>query len=271
MASSAINYIVSFLTRPLMKTYSPATILALQLSLHASLSSAPKSSSLVLSTKVPPPLALQRACVVAGIRWAEWIRLLSRGLDVHILVTDSTVAVALGRMPPRIVWVAPPAGKHAPASFHAPAFLSIAPRRSAHLRATFTSARARSCRGAALNPTRIPTLLSASYNADDLASDSESDSDLDSDSDVSESGSVSSSATSVSSTSSRSRSRAALCPTPDDVERYIYDNGVTQVVSGRVMLGPPVFSKGKGRPSGRPANSTRKVAASLAANWRKST
>ncbi|KAJ7247393.1 hypothetical protein B0H12DRAFT_1324896 [Mycena haematopus] len=269
--SSAINYLVSFLTRPLLTIYSPATILALQLSLHSSFSSAP-AKSLLLSAKCPPPLPLQRACAVAGIRWAEWTRLLSQGLDVHIFITASSVAVALGRMPRRTVWIALdnsslPAAKPASPPVHSSALLPAAPRGSARLRTTFASVRTRSCRGAALNPTHIPTLLSSSYNAEDVASDSDSDSD----SETSDSGLSFTSSSSTTSASTAASSSPCASPYPavtaiSTVSRYAYHGGVTQVVGSRVMLGPPVFSHR--RPSGRPGNTARKIATY---NWCKST
>ncbi|KAF8209073.1 hypothetical protein K438DRAFT_2012393 [Mycena galopus ATCC 62051] len=289
MSSSAIDYLVSFLTRPLMKIHPSATILSLQVSLHAAFSSAPPTPSLLLSAKCPPPPALQRACVVAGMRWVEWIHLLSRGIDVQIFLTESSVAVGLGSLPRRIVWVAPanvcsPAVKPGALLLRSSALLPPSPP-GARIRAVFHSSRPRNCRGAALNPTRIPTLLSSSYLPD---SDSESDldSDSDSDSEMSDSGcsfTSTSSASSVWSASpsspSSGRTPASVSPAkpkPDVVKQYTYQGGITQVVSGRVMLGAPSKTHlSNGRPSGTGGNAarSRKVGASSACqigSWRNS-
>jgi len=285
MSSSAITHLVSFLTRPLMRSYAPTTIVSLQVYLCTALSSSPQT--LVLSAKCLPPPVLQRACVVSGIAWAEWIQSLSSGIDLKIFVTESSLAVKLGTMPRRMLWVARENAVDKPKPTLAPAFrfpsvMAARTPSSARPRTTSVSARARNDKSAALNPTRIPTLLSSSYTVEDIAfeCDSDSESDTDSDSDISDSGfSSTSSVTSVSTTSSCAFS-SIVRPTPAakaDAKRYLYQGGVTQVVGGGVMLGvvpkprlSGLFSRGKARPSGIPHNAVRKTAASTADSWRRS-
>ncbi|KAJ6546207.1 hypothetical protein DFH09DRAFT_1171487 [Mycena vulgaris] len=272
MSTTPVNHLVSFLTRPLMRSHTPATIVSLQLCLHTAFSSTlAQPASLLLSASCPPPPQIQRACLVSGVRWAEWIRLLSGGLDVQLFISESALSVQLGSMPRRSLWVAPadttarpPSAPSSISKLRSPVLMPAGTAFGARLRATLASARTR--RGAALNPTRIPTLLSSES---DLDSDSESDSD----SDVSDSGS---SFTSVSSaTSVSSDSRSPICtpasPAKPDVTRYMYQGGVTQVVSGGVMLGAPSPKRAPAmfanrRPSGIPQHAARKTADS----WRKS-
>ncbi|KAK6988713.1 hypothetical protein R3P38DRAFT_3374005 [Favolaschia claudopus] len=300
-SASAIDCLVSFLTRPLMKLHKPATIVSLQLSLRASLSSGPLNVSLLLSSVTLPPLPIQRACAVSGIRWSDWILQLSCGIDVQVFLTESSLAIRIGRMPRRIIWVKPETVTTTSVKIGAVSGLRTSPiRRPGFLpRRAVSSTRERDFRSAILNPTRIPTLLCSSYNCDDLADvDAESESDCDSLSDdLSDSGSdisdsacswtSSESASSVTSVPSGASSRSpspssveAAAVTPD-VTRYKYDGGVTQVLSGGVMLGAartsipkaPLYAGfSKRRPSDVPKNVGRKVAASaLASSWRRCT
>ncbi|KAJ6502917.1 hypothetical protein C8R47DRAFT_1107183 [Mycena vitilis] len=223
MSSSAVMQLVSFLTRPLMRTRTPATIASLQLSLRTAFATLPAESSLFLSGTCPPPPAVQRACIVSGILWADWIRALSGGIDVQVYITPATLAVKLGRMPRRVLWKCAQT-QTVPTSLSAFRFpaaaASVRPRRGA----------------AALHPTRIPSLLSScSYDALDLELDSDSDSECDSDS-ASECDSDSS-FTSASSASSHASSFASMRAIANAKREYKYNGGVTQVVSGGVMLG----------------------------------
>ncbi|KAJ7738109.1 hypothetical protein B0H16DRAFT_98968 [Mycena metata] len=275
MSPSAITQLVSFLTRPLMRSHSPATIVSLQRSLQAAFSASP-ASSLFLSAGCPPPAPIQRACLLTGARWAEWIRLLSGGIDVQLFITETSLAVKVGKMPRRTLWftasVAAPIKSTALAFMLIPSAMPFASRLRAA--ATLTCTRVR--RGAALNPTRIPTLLSSSWEDDDN-SESDSESDSDSDSDVSDSDSSFtsvSSTTSISTPASWSSLRCAptvVCNAKTDLAQYNYEGGVTRVMSGGVMLGAPskvrqstvVPAK---RSSGKSQNTAR---ADAATSWRK--
>ncbi|KAJ6550276.1 hypothetical protein B0H19DRAFT_1378843 [Mycena capillaripes] len=279
MSSAVLTQLVSFLTRPLMRSHSPATIVSLQLSLHNGLSSLLPESSLLLSAKCPAPPVIQRACLLSGVRWAEWIRLLSRGIDLEIFIIESSLDLKLGRMPRKSLWKAPDNSCPVVSTLRFPALFPAGTPLNARLRSTLASARTR--RGAALNPTRIPTLLSSSYDANDIASDSDSDADSDSDSDCeSDSGFSFTSASSATSVSTASFAPFLCTPvraTPaakPDVKRYTYHGGVTQVVSGGVMLGAPVQPRAaafsRGRPSSITQSAVRKTAISMADSWRRS-
>ncbi|KAJ7723628.1 hypothetical protein DFH07DRAFT_1067184 [Mycena maculata] len=226
MSSTAITHAVSFLTRPLMRAHTPATILSLQLYLQTALSASPLApeTALRLSATCPPPPVIQRACLASGVRWANWIKLLSGGLDLTLFIAVSSLSVQLGRGPCRDVWVAPVTSTSPVLGPAEPAF-------GAYLRAALASARTRRGAASALNPTRIPSPLSSSLE-DDSASDSDSGSDCDSDaSDSGYSFTSASSATSVSSAELSPKAGATRAT------KYVYQGGVTQVVSGGVMLG----------------------------------
>ncbi|KAJ7667318.1 hypothetical protein B0H17DRAFT_1142807 [Mycena rosella] len=228
MSSTPLTQLVFFLTRPLMRAHTPATIVSLQLYLHTAL--APLISDCetahLLSPRCPPPPALQTACLLSGIRWAEWIQLLAGGLDVQLSLSTALLAVQLGATPRRVIWTAatntsePPKAASPASELRSPAL---------RLRAALVSAHTR--RAAALNSTHSPTMRStAYYPASPSSSETDSDSDSDCDSDSGSSFTSASSATFVSSD---------FPPTNPAVTRYLYSGGVTQVVSGRVMLGAP--------------------------------
>ncbi|KAJ7761255.1 hypothetical protein DFH07DRAFT_939810 [Mycena maculata] len=281
MSSTAITHAVSFLTRPLMRVHTPATILSLQLYLQTAFSASPiaPETALRLSAYCPPPPEIQRACLASGVRWVDWITLLSGGFDLTLFISGSSLSVQLGRGPRRDVWVAPTTSTPAPRS---PALRLTEPAFGAHLRATLSSARTR--RGTAsesistLNRTRIPRLISPSSLKDVSASDSDSGSDCESD--ASESGY---SFTSASSAMSVSSAESSPKPVVTRATRYLYQGGVTQVVSGGVMLGvcSPSTTKPKrmasvpnsqGRRTGMARSFVRKtgVSAADACSWRRS-
>ncbi|KAJ7641026.1 hypothetical protein FB45DRAFT_899289 [Roridomyces roridus] len=274
-STTTITHLVSFLTRPLMRAHAPKTILALQRHLLAAFT-APDfvATEFLLSADCPPPPTLQVACLVSGIRWAEWIRLLSAGLDLRVILEPTELVVELGTR--RLVRVASSAIGGGVNSLARP-------------------------RSAAINPTRVPTSLSSCYSASDDEeeedySDSESESDVESDSGCS----AASSATSVEDVCAKPI--PILRPTPFllrkptakatqvAAQRYLYDGGVTQVLSGGVMLGSaaaaptpkraaptPVLPKLR-IPSARPAPALRgslaggvqrKTAPDAAMSWRR--
>ncbi|KAJ7176274.1 hypothetical protein C8R43DRAFT_556494 [Mycena crocata] len=307
-STPSTSHLVSFLTRPLMKSYTPATVVALQLALLAALSESASTLTLFLSATCPPPAPLQRACLASGIRWADWIRLLSSGLDCTLFLTPTSVAVRLGTMPRRVVWSASAsaAGQPTSTSFKPLRSVSVSATPTPFngvtrgLRATLASAltrtRTRIGPAAALNPTRIPTLLSASCtfapaspsSESEFSSASDDSDDSDSDYAPSDSGRSSTSSSSVytsaseysvSSAATSATSLSSVCtaaamkpavytaprpaaPKPTaaaPVTRYMYQGGVTQVMSGRVMLGVAAPSA---LPSARPAAVVRPAASS---------
>ncbi|KAJ7203141.1 hypothetical protein GGX14DRAFT_652691 [Mycena pura] len=227
MTSAATKQLVLFLTRPLMRVYPAAKLVALKLCLHTALapSTLGVATTLYLSASCPPPPALQRACALAGVRWADWIKLLSGGVDLRVFVHGTALAVQVGAQPRRTLWAAAPA---------------VAP---------FEARRGRCSLGAAaLHPTRVPTLLSIAFAppcaaADEPSSDDDGASDAESDagSDASDCTSASASSASTAATSVCSAAPAPSCAEPacaaPPPTRYLYQGGVTTVASGRVLLG----------------------------------
>ncbi|KAJ7281043.1 hypothetical protein C8J57DRAFT_1300719 [Mycena rebaudengoi] len=225
MSSPAINRLVSFITRPLMSLHTAATMVSLQIYLHAALSAIPTPSSLLLSAHSLPPPQIQTACIAAGIQWADWLHLLSNGKDVELFISASALAVQISDGPRMVLWTAPAVDACATIPLlnaKSPALKPAGTAFAVSLRTTLASARAR--RAALISP-----------------SDSESDSsDSESDSDVSDSGSSftsNSSTTSVSSLDSDVPCAPIVDRAKVDVTRYMYHGGVTQVMSGGVMLG----------------------------------
>ncbi|KAF8922274.1 hypothetical protein CPB85DRAFT_35151 [Mucidula mucida] len=87
--SAAVAQAVSFLTRPLIRSYSAATLGKLQLVLEANLTAhyaptwspnAPLSGSgrrcLTLTQDCLPPRVIYSACLAAGVQWFDWVNLL---------------------------------------------------------------------------------------------------------------------------------------------------------------------------------------------------
>ncbi|KAJ7469679.1 hypothetical protein FB451DRAFT_1255266 [Mycena latifolia] len=240
--------LVAFLTRPLARAYAPATVAALQSYLHTALAACiPNSGStgegeesettLHLSPSCPPPAPLQAACLLTGVRWAAWARLLAAGLDLTLFVSQRAIAVKLGRISRRVLWAV-----SASTTVEAPAAKRVM---------LGLAARARAGKGAALHPTRVPTLLSSCISAADLSppspdedessDESDSESEYSSDFDAhSDSGSSVSSASSVS-----EQCGYPVLRSKADVKCFLYAGGATHVVSGGVMLG----SAASARPS----------------------
>ncbi|KAJ7260649.1 hypothetical protein C8J57DRAFT_1720007 [Mycena rebaudengoi] len=253
MSSPAINRLVSFITRPLMSLHTAATMVSLQICLYAALSAIPTPSSLLLSAQSLPPPQIQTACIATGIHWSDWFHLLSNGKDVELYISASALAVQIGDGPRMALWTAPAVNACATIPLlkaKSPALKPAGTAFAASLRATLASARAR--RAALISP-----------------SDSDSDSsDSESDSDVSDSGS---SFTSHSSTTSVSSLESDVPCTPiadrTKVNVYMYQGGVTQVMSGGVMLGgAPRPTQTVCTPACRPRTLRSPVSAN---NWRK--
>ncbi|KAJ7167024.1 hypothetical protein C8R46DRAFT_1192253 [Mycena filopes] len=259
MSATAITQLVSFLTRPLMRSHTPATIISLQICLQTALLASPEST-LFLSASCPPPAPIQRACLLTGVRWADWISLLSGGVDVQVFLTEALLAVKVGTLPRRTLWFT--ASVAAPIKSTALALMLVSSampfKHRLRAAAALTSTRAR-C-GAALNPTRIPTLLSSSWEDEtDAESDMyDSDSDSDSESSDSESGysfTSASSATSISTPTSPTALPFRRAPSAkSEPAQYTYEGGVTRVMSGGVMLGSvpaPISTSRRTAPSWR--------------------
>ncbi|KAJ7919116.1 hypothetical protein B0H13DRAFT_2187093 [Mycena leptocephala] len=107
--SATVAHAVSFLTRPLLKSYAPATIVKLQLVLEANLTalyapswdmSQPLRGSgrrcLTLSPNCLPPRAVYAACIAAGVQWFDWAGLLG-GRELDFFVDPGCVSMRLDR------------------------------------------------------------------------------------------------------------------------------------------------------------------------------
>ncbi|KAF8213401.1 hypothetical protein K438DRAFT_1956797 [Mycena galopus ATCC 62051] len=107
--SATVAHAVSFLTRPLLKSYAPATIMKLQLVLEPSLTALYAPSwdvtdplrgsgrrCLTLSPDCLPPRAVYAACIAAGVQWFDWIALLG-GREFDFFVDPGCVSMRLDR------------------------------------------------------------------------------------------------------------------------------------------------------------------------------
>jgi len=110
--SATVAHAVSFLTRPLLKSYAPATIVKLQLVLEANLTALYAQSWIVddplrgsgrrcltLSPDCLPPRAVYAACIAAGVQWFDWIALLG-GREIDFFVDPGCVSMRLDRKGP---------------------------------------------------------------------------------------------------------------------------------------------------------------------------
>ncbi|KAJ6629808.1 hypothetical protein B0H10DRAFT_1985436 [Mycena sp. CBHHK59/15] len=276
MPSTPINPLVAFLARPLMSSYPAATIMPFQLYLQAALSSLPIPSTFLLSANSAPPPQIHGACIASGIKWDDFIGLLAGRNDLLLFISTASLDVQIGDALRTSLWVAPkPADSdetYIPVSKRrSPAFSPTGTAFRARLRETMAAARAR--RSALL----VPTINATPSSPVDDMSDSESDSD------VSDSGfSFTSASSSHSSTSASSVEDECISTTPvvdrtkTDVARYMYQGGVTQVMSGGVMLGGSARSPPTKRPYPSPKKpfstpqNVRKTNTSAIDNWRKS-
>jgi hypothetical protein len=114
MASStsinvAIAHVITYLTRPLIVSYSAATIVKLQLVLETNFTAlfapswVPKEPlrgsgrrCLTLSPNCLPPRAIYAACLATGVQWFDWIALLG-GREFDLFVDPGCISVRFGK------------------------------------------------------------------------------------------------------------------------------------------------------------------------------
>ncbi|KAJ7138248.1 hypothetical protein C8R44DRAFT_767118 [Mycena epipterygia] len=267
MSSSAIPHVISFLTRPLLSIAAPAAVTSAQLILNVSLVSAP-TATFTLSSATPPP-SIYAAAIGSAIPWAKWFNALGGGRDILLFYGPGYLKVRVGDAPVTDVW-----SEATQASVPISQQMKLVPllqqSTGARLRAMLLSARVRSMRrtekqaASDADPIRIPGLLLAaeSDSEDDSSSDSGSDSDCGSSTSSKftsySNDSLTSATNSPPSTPSKSASVAlpavprpqALYRAPKttrcvpvdaakkDLTAYMYQGGVTRVMTGGVMLGP---------------------------------
>jgi hypothetical protein len=107
--SLTVAHAISFLTRPLITSYSASSILKLQLVLDANLTALyvpswvvkePLRSSgrrcLTLSPDCLPPRSIYSACIAAGVQWFDWMSLLG-GREFDLFVDPGCVSIRYGK------------------------------------------------------------------------------------------------------------------------------------------------------------------------------
>lgn len=107
--SVTIAHAISFLTRPLIVSYSATTIIKLQLILEANLTAfyapswvvkEPLRNSgrrcLTLSPHCIPPRAVYSACIATGVQWFDWIVLLG-GREFDFFVDPGYISMRFGK------------------------------------------------------------------------------------------------------------------------------------------------------------------------------
>ncbi|KAJ7279671.1 hypothetical protein C8J57DRAFT_1303913 [Mycena rebaudengoi] len=265
--SASVAHLISFLTRPLLSAYAPATVTSAQLILNATLATVP-SATFTLSASGTPPPSILSASIGAGIPWASWFNALGGGRDVLVFYGPTFVKVRVGDGQVTTVWSEDAQGSVTPIS-QLKAVPLLQQSTGARLRAALLSARVRSIRReqTAAAPIRLPSLLFASSptSSDSDSSYDASDSDSDSDCESSTSSkftsySAESLLTSAASSPVSSPPKSACLPLPlyraprpigvskpsivsadkskKDLTAYLYQGGVTRVMTGGVMLGP---------------------------------
>ncbi|KAJ7465919.1 hypothetical protein FB451DRAFT_1561238 [Mycena latifolia] len=272
MSSTAIPHVIAFLTRPLLASFPAATVTSAQLILTASFASAPAMATFTL-TSAAPPAPILAASLGACVPWAAWFAALAGNSTDTVLLFygPGYVKVRVGDAPVKDVWSEEREGSVVRISRVKAVAPLLQESTGARLRAMLLSARVRNMRREqqALE-IRLPSLLPASCTSlcsDTSDSDCDSDCESDSDRSTTSSSSTFSSASAESLTSAASSAPAtppkAACvalpasnprgmktasprtkPAPGptnlakkDLTAYLYQGGVTRVMSGGVMLG----------------------------------
>lgn len=106
--SVTLAHAITYLTRSLITRYSATTIIKLQLSLEANLTSQFTASwvpseplrgsgrrCLTLSPNTAPPRAIYNACKASGVEWSQWISVLG-GVEFDLFIDPGTVSVRFG-------------------------------------------------------------------------------------------------------------------------------------------------------------------------------
>ncbi|KAJ7147848.1 hypothetical protein C8R43DRAFT_1009719 [Mycena crocata] len=264
MSSSAIPHVIAFLTRPLLSASAPASVTSAQLILNASL--APNGTFTLTSTSTPHS-SLYAASIGSGIPWTVWFNALGGGGDVLLFYGPGYLKVRIGDSEVTDVWNEETQGSVPISRLHG-ALLSA---RVRSLKRAEQQQQAEPIR-----PPSLVLTASDSESSEDSSSDSDSDSDYASSTSsrftsYSSSESLTSAASSPPATPAKAaslmlpavptyvvlprRSQAAYrAPHRVAVDRsvhfvpvdrskkhttaYIYQGGVTRIMTGGVLLGP---------------------------------
>ncbi|KAJ7147855.1 hypothetical protein C8R43DRAFT_1009757 [Mycena crocata] len=268
MSSSAIPHVIAFLTRPLLSASAPASVTSAQLILNASL--APNGTFTLTSStsQIPPPL--HAASIGAGIPWTAWFNALGGGRDVLLFYGPGYLKVRVGDAQVTDVWSEETPGSVVPISRLRGALLSA---RVRSLKRAEQQQQAEPIRA----PSLVSDSESSEDSFSDSDSDSDYASSTSSRfTSCSSSDSLTSAASSPPPTPAKTaslmlppvptyvvlprRSQAAyraprtssvrpvavdraVRPVPVDLSKkdttaYIYQGGVTRVMTGGVLLGP---------------------------------
>lgn len=97
-SNTSLTQAINFLTRPLIPIYAPAMINNLQHILRSTLNAAyppshTKHFTLSFSAANHPPRPIYATCIATGILWSDWIRLLSQSRAFDLLVEPNSVIV----------------------------------------------------------------------------------------------------------------------------------------------------------------------------------
>ncbi|KAM6499135.1 hypothetical protein JOM56_004643 [Amanita muscaria] len=234
---------IEFLTRPLVMFYTPSEISVVQTVLQTTLTATYFASRdprlfLVLSPAFQPPRPLLAACIAAGVRWADWIIALG-GKEIEVLVEPSRAVIRFSGQGGATTTIWQESKVYRPMQLHVQCPSSNEGQKSSRptLRATFNSAIARTQRRTKAqellefndkeeadeifallsNVTSItPTPTRLNFQLDDLSPISSPDSSRPKCSDD----------TSV-----------YVDKSKISVQKYLYQGGVSTILSGGVMLG----------------------------------
>ncbi|KAK1232582.1 hypothetical protein PQX77_004293 [Marasmius sp. AFHP31] len=97
-SSKTLFELINFLTRPLMKAYPSVTVLfhrqILQKQLLATFFKTSAPFTLFLSPYSLPPMPIYTACLMSGIKWADWARLLApEGQGIVVFVLEGKIQI----------------------------------------------------------------------------------------------------------------------------------------------------------------------------------
>ncbi|KAJ7646788.1 hypothetical protein FB45DRAFT_891403 [Roridomyces roridus] len=271
--SSAIPHVIAYLTRPLAAVASPAAVKSAQLILNASLRA---SSATFTLTSMVPPTAIRAAAVGSAIPWASWFDALAGGRAGTILLFygPGYLKVRIGEEQVTDVWSEETQGSVVPISrAKATSVPLLQQSTGARLRAVLLSARVRNLRRtqqeeeqvsvktsvAQPKPIRVPTLF-IDISDDEDSSDDESD--CSSSLSYSTESLTSAASSPPASPASKLATLALPCAPPllyraprpkatsavrspavtmdcsnKQLTSYLYQGGVTRVMTGGVMLG----------------------------------
>ncbi|KAK7038323.1 hypothetical protein R3P38DRAFT_543142 [Favolaschia claudopus] len=264
MSSPAIPHVVAFLTRPLLSAFPQPVVSTAQLILLASLSSV-KYGTYILNATAAPPTPILAASVGANIPWAKWLEALGSD-EIILFFGPGSVKVRRGTEDVKDVWSEENEGSIVPISrIQAQSRASLPKKHNRNLRSRNVPTSARRTDPTFMQPIRIPSLLLSPSSDSDSSESSEPESDC-YDSDAV---SLASSMTAVSSSSpstppkcpsalfpaqeapsaslprARTSPKNSASPRPltansarKDTMAYLYNGGVTRVMTGGVMLGP---------------------------------